>query len=95
MRPATGGGQVVNAHVDRRLMNRYKDSGHLSITAMVGGCQVEYPKHANKPVCMAWALKGTCATSCKRAAQHVRYGAETVKALHKFMDECGVANPQP
>jgi hypothetical protein len=95
MRPASTGGQVVNAHADRRLMTRYKDSGHLSITAMVGGRQLEYPKHANKPVCMAWALKGTCASNCKRAAQHVRYGAETVKALHKFMDECGVANPQP
>jgi hypothetical protein len=27
LRPASGGGQVVNAHVDRRLMNRYKDGG--------------------------------------------------------------------
>jgi hypothetical protein len=85
---------VVNAHVDRRLHNRYKDSGHLSITAMIGGRTLTFPQHAGKPVCMAWALKGSCSSSCKRAAQHVRYSQDTVRALHTFMDDCGVANPQ-
>jgi hypothetical protein len=96
-RPGTAAlnGPVVNAHADTRLMQRYKDAGFASITAMVGGRQLEYPKHANKPVCMSWALKGSCSAGCKRAAQHVRYGSAVVTALHRFLDECGVANPQP
>jgi hypothetical protein len=94
MRAPSSSAAVVNAHADRRLMDRYKESGHASITAMLGGRQLEYPKHGGKPVCMAWALKGACNGNCKRATQHVRYGQDTLKALHKFMDECGVTNPQ-
>jgi hypothetical protein len=93
---SAGGGSTtsVNPNADRRLMQRYKDSGHASITAMVGGRSLEYPKHSNKPVCMAWAIKGACTTNCKRAAQHVRYSADTLKEVHKFMDDCGVAGSQ-
>jgi hypothetical protein len=90
----TGAGVAVNAHADSKLMRHYKESGHASISAMVGGRSLEYPKHAGQPVCMAWALKGTCAPNCKRAAQHQRYGKAVVTALHKFLDDCGVANPQ-
>jgi hypothetical protein len=61
---------------------------------MIGGRTLTFPQHAGKPVCMAWALKGSCSSSCKRAAQHVRYSQDTVRALHTFMDDCGVANPQ-
>lgn len=93
-RGGTSNAAAVNPHTDRRLTSRFKDSGHPNITAMVGNLQLEYPKQGGKPVCMAWALKGNCSTNCKRATQHVRYNLETVKALHKFLDDCGVANPQ-
>jgi hypothetical protein len=51
---------------------------------MVGGRgrSLEFPKHNGNP-------------NCKRSVQHVRYSQDTNKALHKFMDECGVANEQP
>jgi hypothetical protein len=91
---AGGSVAAVNPHADQRLMTRFKDSGHPTITAMVGNLQLEYPKQGGKPVCMAWALKGSCSSNCKRATQHVRYSLETVKALHKFLDDCGVANSQ-
>ena len=41
----TGGGTgtVVNAKADQRLLKRYKDSEHPSITAMIGGRQLEFP----------------------------------------------------
>jgi hypothetical protein len=95
MRQATGAGTVVNAHADKRLMERYKESGHATITALIGGRKLDFPTHGGKSVCMAWALKGSCSGNCKRAGQHVRYGAETKKALHKFLDDCGVTDPQP
>jgi hypothetical protein len=95
MKPVSGTASVTNANVDRKLMNRYKASGMNSITTMMGGRDLEFPKHNGSPVCMAWALKGSCSTNCKRSAQHMRYSQDTNKALHKFMDECGVANAQP
>jgi hypothetical protein len=95
MRTPASSAPVVNPKADARLLQRYKDGGYASITSMVGGRTLEYPKHNNKAVCMAWALKGSCAANCKRASQHVKYGAATVKVLHEFMDACGVANAQP
>jgi hypothetical protein len=95
MKPVSGTASVTNANADRKLMNRYKSSGMNSITTMMGGRDLEFPKHNGSAVCMAWALKGSCSTNCKRSSQHVRYGQDTNKALHKFMDDCGVANEQP
>jgi hypothetical protein len=37
MKPVSGTASVTNAHADRKLMNRYKNSGMNSITTMVGG----------------------------------------------------------
>jgi hypothetical protein len=91
----TSQGPTVNAHADRTLLDRYKSSGHSNITTMLGGRGLEIPKHAGKPVCLAWALKGSCAANCKRASEHVRYNKTVVQALHALLDACGVANPQP
>ena len=85
----------MNAHADKRLMDRYKSSGHANITAMIGGKEVEVPKHAGKPVCLAWALKGSCSTACKRSDMHVRYNRAVQQELHALLDQCGVANAQP
>jgi hypothetical protein len=57
---------------------------------MIGGREVEVPKHSGQPVCLAWALKGACNNNCRRAHLHVRYSQTTVKALHKLMTDCGV-----
>jgi hypothetical protein len=95
LRTASSAATVVNAHAERRLVSRYKDSGHASITAMVGGRQLDFPKQGGKAVCMTWALRGACNPTCKRKDMHVRYNGETNTALHAFMDECGVANAQP
>ena len=91
----TGGGGTtgpeVNAHADRRLMARFRGCGHANISDMVGTHTVTYPKQGGKDVCMAWALKGSCAANCRRKDQHVRYNQATMTALHKFLDDCGVA----
>lgn len=94
-RPTSLGAAVVNPHTDSRLRARFQGSGHTTISAMIGGRSLTYPSQGGKPVCMSWALKGSCNTNCKRAAQHVRYSQTTVTALHAFLTECGVANPQP
>ena len=62
---------------------------------MVHGHDVEYPKFRDKAVCLSWALKGLCSASCKRKAAHVCYYRDTVHAIHKVMDDCGVPNSQP
>jgi hypothetical protein len=95
MRTNNATATVTNPHVDRRLVNRFKDSGHLTISAMIGGRPLEFPKQGGKSICMTWALKGACSSNCKRAAQHVRLSQTTITALHKLLDDCGVANPQP
>lgn len=94
LRTPASSNPAVNAHANAALLLRYKDSGHPSITAMIGNRVLEVPKHSGKPICMTWALKGTCASNCKRKEQHVRYGGSTLTALHKFLDDCGVANSQ-
>ena len=95
MRNPASSTPVVNAHPDARLLQRYKDGAFSNVTSMVGGRNLTYPKHGSKAVCLVWAFKGSCTANCKRADQHVRYGNATVTALHKFMDDCGVANAQP
>ena len=62
---------------------------------MVQGKDVKIPEHAGKALCLTWALRGTCSTTCKRKEQHVRYSRATVTKLHEFLDKCGVPNPQP
>ena len=89
-----GFGITVNPHVDQRLVLRYKESGHASIKSLLGDRNLEIPKHAGKPVCLGWALKGSCAANCKRANKHTRYSLATLKALHGLLDKCDVANPQ-
>ena len=76
-------------------MQRFRESGHGTISAMIGNHEVEYPKIGGKEVCLTWALKGSCVTGCKRKDLHVRYGRPTIQKLHALMDACGVANSQP
>ena len=49
---------TFNAEPDRRLLQRYRTSGHASITALMEGHSPTIPKHNSKPVCLAWVLKG-------------------------------------
>ena len=86
---------TFNAKGDKKLLSRFKDSGHANISAMTAGHDVEIPKHNGSPVCLVWALKGSCSASCKRKEQHVQCGQATNRKLHELMDACGVANPQP
>ena len=89
-RAASGSVSHFNQHVDEGLKGRYATSGFSSITAMTSGKDAPVPKHAGSPVCLSWALKGQCNTNCKRADQHVRYSAATIKALNSFLTKCGV-----
>ena len=83
-----------NAHADRALLTRFRDSGHTSIAQMMEGHDCTVPHHGEAEVCLAWALKGQCSQSCRRAAQHVRYGAATIHNLHQLLTDYRVANPQ-
>jgi hypothetical protein len=93
-RLAVGGAMVVNANADTKIMKRYTDHGATNITAMQGDRTVEKPKIDGKELCLAWALKGACNTNCKRKDGHVRPTAAINKLVHKFLDDCGVANSQ-
>ena len=92
---APGSRSVSNTHADQALVRRFSNSGHSTISAMIGGRTLDYPKHSGKAVCMSWALKGACNTNCKRVDQHVRYSAATNRAIGELMTQCGVANAQP
>ena len=73
----------------------YAACGHTSINAMVGGRQLTVPTNAGKPVCMMWALKGACNSTCCRRASHVRYPREVNQALGALLEACEVPNAQP
>ena len=93
-RQASGSAPTFNAHADRDLMRRFRDSGHTTISAMMNGHDVQVPKVNGKNVCLIWALKGECSSACKRAAQHTRYNASTVRAINNLMTRCGVGEAQ-
>jgi len=95
LRQQAGTVSTRNPRPDARLLSRFANSGHSSITAMLGDHGADIPKLGDKPVCLSWAYKGECSDSCKRKAQHKVYNRGTVQALHVLMDVCGVANPQP
>ena len=84
---------TVNAHPDSRLVQRFSASSHNNITSMMQGHDIDVPKHRGKDVCLTWALKGACTSTCKRKEAHVRYPLTVNKALHELLDKCGVANP--
>ena len=93
-REQSGSTPVMNANVNTALKNRFANSGHSTISAMVNGHNVTVPKHGGEPVCLTWALRGRCTTGCRRKATHVTYSQSINQKLHQLMDVCGVANPQ-
>ena len=93
-RQQAGAVATFNRDADPLLMRRFRDSSHTTISGMMEGKEVTVPKHANKDVCLVWALKGQCSATCKRKDQHVRYSRNTTTQLHQFLDACGVPNPQ-
>ena len=95
LRQQAGTVVIRNPRPDSRLVNRFANSGHSSITAMLGDHGADIPKVGDKPVCLSWALKGECSDACKRKTQHKVYNRATAQALHLMMDACGVANPNP
>jgi len=94
-REQSGAVAHVNAHADSRLLSRFAASGFPTMQKMMDGHEAQIPKHGGKDVCLVWALRGQCSTSCKRKDAHVRYPKGVVQKLHEFMDSCGVANDQP
>ena len=57
---------------------------------IAAGNGTDLPKHRN-PVCLTWALKGSCSSMCKHKAMHVHYSRATDQKLNEFLDACGVA----
>ena len=53
--------------------------------------RVCFNKHAGKPVCLTWELKGSCSSGCRRHENHKRYSRTTIQAIHGILDKCGVA----
>ena len=75
-------------------MTRFRDSNHSTISGLMEGHDVTIPKHAGKPVCLTWALKGECSSTCRRASAHVHYSRDTNRAIHQLLTDCGVEDPQ-
>ena len=94
-REQAGAVSAFNSDADRRLLQRFRESEFSSIAAMMKDRDVEIPKVGDKPICLTWALKGSCSTACKRKNMHVRYSRQVNQKLHQLMDACGVANAQP
>ncbi len=85
---------TFNPNPDARLVGRFRDSNHATITAMMQGHNAHIPKPGANPVCLVWALKGECSATCKRKAQHVRYSRDTSAKLHELLDTSGVGKAQ-
>ena len=85
---------VFNTHADRALLQCFQELGHRNVQALLEGHKVEVPKHASKPVCLVWALKGECSNQCRRKGQHVRCARSTIQSIHRMLDKCGVDSPQ-
>ena len=94
IREQAGAVAAFNSHADSALVSRFNDSPHTKGSNMLQGNTVSIPKHNDKPVCLVWALTGSCTSACKRKENHVRYPRSVVTQLHSLMDACGVANPQ-
>jgi len=90
----TGSTAEVYSRADSKLLKRFRDSQYNTITDMVQGQDVTIPKHNGSEVCLSWALKGKCTSTCKRAGNHVSYGQDTNKQLHAMLTKCGVAAAQ-
>lgn len=85
---------VFNAHADRSMLTRFRESEFPNISSMMEGKDVTIPKHAGKDVCLVWALKGECSAGCKRKAQHVRYSQATNRSISELLTKCGVPAAQ-
>ena len=94
-RHTTGSAGVFNSNADSRLIERFRCTGFTRISEMTNGHDVKAPKVNGKEVCLVWALKGSCSTSCAHKDLHNRYSRETINKIHTLMDDCGVANSQP
>jgi hypothetical protein len=57
---------------------------------MIRNHSVTVPKIAGKEICLAWALRGSCSSNCKRKDQHKQYSRDVVSKIHALMDTCGV-----
>ena len=90
-RSQSGSASQTAAQPNPRLISRFASSGHSSISGLMEGHNPTIPQHNGKPVCLTWALKGVCSTSCKRKSNHVVYPPGVVNKLHVLMDTCGVA----
>ena len=62
-----------NVHADVALVKRFRDSTFNTVQAMLAAGQVkdeDIPKHAGKPVCLTWELKGACSSGCRCHENH-------------------------
>ena len=64
---------AFNSWADESLLERFRGSRLNTISELLEAASTEQPKINGKPVCLTWALKGSCSAKCKRGKQHVRY----------------------
>jgi hypothetical protein len=86
---------VFNAHANRAVLKRFRESEFTNISNMMEGKEdVTIPKHAKKDACLVWALKGECLAGWKCKAQHVRYSQTANRAISELITKCGVLETQ-
>ena len=91
LREQSGTASRTNPSPDQALLTRYKDSGHASIRSLIGDHSVTPPKVNGQEICLMWALRGSCTSSCKRKAMHKTYSRDVNQKIHALLDTCGVA----
>ena len=76
---------------ETKLVERFRGSRFQTVSELLEAATGEEPKVNGKPVCLTWALKGSCSAKCKRGKQHTRYPPAVIKKIHHFLTDAGVA----
>ena len=80
---------TFNSWADESLLERFRGCRFNTISELSEAATTEQPKINGKPVCLTWALKGSCSSKCKRGKQHVRYPPNVIKKIHQFLTDAG------
>ena len=88
---------VINQNPNKDLLERYKKAGFTRIgeliakrKAMPADTRPKMPYCPHGDVCLHWALRARCLSTCNRAASHIAHDNDTVGDVNRFLDALGV-----
>ena len=90
VREEAGAVPRFNTFADEQLLARFSDSRFNTIKELLDAFNGDEPKYNGKPVCLTWALKGSCGRRCKRREAHVRYPPAVNNKISQLLTDAGV-----